>query len=40
MRTSAIWTQGLTKNFGEVAAVQDLNLEVARGEVFGFLGPS
>ena len=30
----------LTKKFGDVLAVEDLNLEVAEGEVFGFLGPN
>jgi len=40
MRGSAIWTNDLTKTFGDVVAVKDLNLEVARGEVFGFLGPN
>jgi len=30
----------LTKCFGDRTAVDDLNLEVARGEVFGFLGPN
>ena len=39
-RTSAIWTEGLTKSFGDVMAVRDLDLEVLRGEVFGFLGPN
>ncbi|MGB6021390.1 MAG: ABC transporter ATP-binding protein, partial [Ornithinimicrobium sp.] len=33
-------TQGLTKTFGEVQALVDLDLEVQRGEVFGFLGPN
>ncbi len=28
----------LTKQFGEVVAVRDLELQIARGEVFGFLG--
>ena len=32
--------RGLTRKFGDAVAVQDLNLEVARGEVFGFLGPN
>ncbi|MGB3594957.1 MAG: ABC transporter ATP-binding protein [Ornithinimicrobium sp.] len=36
----AIRTQGLTKTFGEVQALVDLDLEVQRGEVFGFLGPN
>jgi ABC-2 type transport system ATP-binding protein len=33
-------TTGLTKNFGKRTAVNNLNLEVRRGEVFGFLGPN
>src|SRR3990172_6108260 len=33
-------TTGLTKYFGKLAAVKDLNLELHRGEVFGFLGPN
>jgi ABC-2 type transport system ATP-binding protein len=32
--------ENLTKHYGKVAAVDSLNLEVARGEVFGFLGPN
>jgi ABC-2 type transport system ATP-binding protein len=30
----------LTKHYGKLAAVNDLNLEVAAGEIFGFLGPN
>jgi ABC-2 type transport system ATP-binding protein len=30
----------LGKNYGEFAAVRDLNLTVGQGEVFGFLGPN
>ncbi|MEB2284936.1 MAG: ABC transporter [Polyangiaceae bacterium UTPRO1] len=30
----------LRKQYGELVAVQDLDLEVAAGEVFGFLGPN
>jgi len=37
---SAIETLDLTKLFGKVAAVHKINLEVARGEIFGFLGPN
>jgi len=33
-------TTGLTKCFGRLEAVKDLNLELRRGEVFGFLGPN
>ncbi len=36
----AIRTQGLTKRFGPVVAVDDLTLDVPPGEVFGFLGPN
>jgi ABC-2 type transport system ATP-binding protein len=32
--------QQLSKSYGEVAAVRDLELSIARGEVFGFLGPN
>ncbi|MFW9769418.1 MAG: ABC transporter ATP-binding protein [Candidatus Thorarchaeota archaeon] len=35
-----IKTTGLSKNFGQVVALRDLNLEVHRGSVFGFLGPN
>jgi ABC-2 type transport system ATP-binding protein len=33
-------TNSLTKRFGKLEAVKDLNLELRRGEVFGFLGPN
>ena len=33
-------TSGLTKNYGDLAALADLNLSVSAGEVFGFLGPN
>jgi len=36
----AILTEKLTKHYGEVEALVDLDLEVRRGEVFGFLGPN
>ncbi|MGQ9586119.1 MAG: ABC transporter ATP-binding protein [Anaerolineae bacterium] len=35
-----IRTEGLTKRFGHVLAVDRLTLEVHPGEVFGFLGPN
>ncbi|SNZ17195.1 ABC-2 type transport system ATP-binding protein [Natronoarchaeum philippinense] len=37
---TAIETDGLTKRFGDVVAVDDVNLRVEEGEVFGFLGPN
>jgi len=35
-----IRTEGLSKRFGSLAAVENLNLEVGPGELFGFLGPN
>ncbi len=35
-----ISTNRLTKAFGNLVAVNDLNLQVMRGDVFGFLGPN
>ncbi len=37
---TAILTRGLTKHYGEIEALVGLDLEVRRGEVFGFLGPN
>jgi ABC-type multidrug transport system ATPase subunit len=37
---AAIRTEGLTKRFGSVTAVEGLDLEVFEGELFGFLGPN
>ncbi len=36
----ALRTSGLTRRFGEQLAVDDVNLSVPRGAVFGFLGPN
>jgi ABC-2 type transport system ATP-binding protein len=33
-------THGLTKQFGAIRAVDGLDMEVRRGDVFGFLGPN
>jgi ABC-2 type transport system ATP-binding protein len=40
MAELAIATEGLTRRFGELFAVQDVNLRVAPGQFFGFLGPN
>jgi ABC-2 type transport system ATP-binding protein len=36
----AIVTQGLTKHYGSVRALESLDLAVEAGEIFGFLGPN
>ncbi len=35
-----IKTEGLTKKYGKITAVEGLNLEVEEGEIFGLLGPN
>jgi len=35
-----IETEGLTKKYGSQIAVNNLNLQIREGEVFGFLGPN
>jgi ABC-2 type transport system ATP-binding protein len=37
---AAIQVQELTKSYGKVQALRGIDLEVKRGEVFGFLGPN
>src|SRR5271154_160280 len=37
---AAIRTEGLTKRYGDVTALDHLDLEVAPGEVVGYLGPN
>jgi ABC-2 type transport system ATP-binding protein len=37
---TALRTQRLSKTYGSRPAVSELDLEVRRGEVFGFLGPN
>jgi ABC-2 type transport system ATP-binding protein len=37
---SAVLVSNLAKSFGDVAAVQHINFQVKRGELFGFLGPN
>jgi len=38
--SSLVRTRGLTKRYGGITAVNDLDLSVGRGEVYGFLGPN
>ena len=40
MNSPAITTTNLTKRYGESLALDGLDLEVKRGEVYGFLGPN
>lgn len=40
MDTAAITTLALTRTFGPLVAVKDVNLRVAPGQFFGFLGPN
>jgi ABC-2 type transport system ATP-binding protein len=39
-RTPAVTARGLTKKFGDFTAVNAVDFEVNRGEIFGFLGPN
>ena len=38
METPAIQTKNLSRKYGEFTAVDDLNLRIAPGEIFAFLG--
>ena len=38
--STVIRTEGLTHRYGKLTALDDLHLEVVRGEIFGFLGPN
>ncbi len=40
MTGAAIRARGLEKRFGDVRAVQGIDIEVVAGELFGFLGPN
>jgi ABC-2 type transport system ATP-binding protein len=35
-----IWSENLTKRFGDETAVIDVNLSIPKGSIFGFIGPS
>lgn len=38
--TAVIQTEGLTKRFDDLVAVDNLNIHVEKGEIYGFLGPN
>jgi ABC-2 type transport system ATP-binding protein len=40
MATLDVRTEGLTKRYGSVSALCDLDLEIKPGEVVGYLGPN
>ncbi|WP_305845028.1 ABC transporter ATP-binding protein [Photobacterium leiognathi] len=40
MNENTIITKGLTRKFGDFVAVDNLNLTVPRGAIYGFLGPN
>ena len=40
MAGSVVETSGLTKHYGDVRAVVDLDLAVPQGTIFGLLGPN
>ena len=39
MPDTAVSTRALVKRYRDVTAVDSLNLDVRRGEIYGFLGP-
>jgi ABC-2 type transport system ATP-binding protein len=39
-RAAAVEAGGLTKSYGEVAAIRGIDLRIDAGELFGFLGPN
>ena len=36
----AVITRGLSRNFGDIEAVDSIDLSIPRGEIYGFLGPN
>lgn len=40
MREISVKVHGLTRSFGDFVAVDHIDLEVRKGEIFGFLGPN
>ena len=40
MNDLVIQTDGLTKRYGDILAVDELSMKVQRGHIFGLLGPN
>ncbi len=40
MTELAVHTRGLTRKFGELTAVDHIDLDIPRGQIYGFLGPN
>ncbi|MFN4046465.1 MAG: ATP-binding cassette domain-containing protein, partial [Acidilobaceae archaeon] len=40
MKKVAVIIRGFVKRFGNIVAVDGLNLDIFEGEIFGFLGPN
>lgn len=40
MKEPVLEVRGLSKKFGEIQAVKDLNLTIFKGDVYGFIGPN
>ena len=40
MKETVLSITGLSKKYGSIQAVDDLNLDISSGEVFGILGPN
>lgn len=40
MSHPALKAEGVTKKFGDLTAVNQLNMELQKGEIYGFLGPN
>jgi len=40
MKEPVLEVRGLSKSFGEIQAVKDLNLTIYQGDVYGFIGPN
>ena len=40
MTESVIHAKGLVKQFGDLKAIDNLDLDVEQGQIYGFLGPN